>query len=527
MCLRYQQKTYALFMFFAVILFFSSFVFADFICQRDICIYETDIQKNISDLKFNISFNIFNNNSNKICFDIGAWVVKLGTNWTENININYSQNKTFKNYNVKISQIPAIEQRNILINVRDCQNHSKKTTLKIPVNLTKIIAKTNIENIYWKHENNKLFANVSIRNYDDDQNVSGDFYIKLEHNKKELDRKEKHIEAEFNKSLNYSFEFNTSEFLGGIYRLYAHYKYNNSYFDTKTSKEDKNVYIDGIGSDLEINCSFKDLKNKNISFNPANISFFINNTGNNSYSINTSIKINDIKTSSGEIDYFILCSSKNLSHKNNISFNLRYHSESNPYWVLNESTGGLVPWGVSGTFRYYFILRNHVTGNISINDSSYNVTGVGYYEHQFGDIDLERTLKIYSIKELRECTRVYSQLLKWYKTEISTNKQLPLESIHFGTDTLGWDAIWATFDNGYSILLGRVRIFGVFNGRSLGPLLALTDRKNSWEFADVYLDLPDASRRNGHALSREHRRPARRDPREGDGIQRVAGVDDF
>jgi hypothetical protein len=174
--------------------------------------------------------------------------------------------------------------------------------------------------------------------------------------------------------------------------------------------------------------------------------------------------------------------------KNNISFNLRYHSESNPYWVLNESTGGLIPWGVSGTFRYYFILRNSVTGNISMNGSCYNVTGVGYYEHQFGDIDLLHFLKIYSMKELRDNTMLYSQLLRWSRTEVATNKRLPLQSIHFSTDSFGWDAIWATFDNGYSMIFGIVRMFGLINGRSLGPMLALTDGKNSWEFGDVYLD---------------------------------------
>jgi predicted secreted hydrolase len=176
--------------------------------------------------------------------------------------------------------------------------------------------------------------------------------------------------------------------------------------------------------------------------------------------------------------------------KNNISFNLRYHSESNPYWLMNESTGGIIPWGFSGTFKYYFILRNYVTGNLSINGSCYNVTGVGYYEHQFGDITLQIPLKIYSIKEFRDIKTLYSKFFRWYRTEITTNKRRPLQSIHLGTDSFGWDVIWATFDNGYSIVLSRMRLFGLINGRSfVGPLLALTYGKNSWEFGDVYLDV--------------------------------------
>ena len=178
-------------------------------------------------------------------------------------------------------------------------------------------------------------------------------------------------------------------------------------------------------------------------------------------------------------------------YKNDISFNLKYHAESIPSWVADESTDGLVPYGLSGVIRYGCIPRSRVTGNISIKGTDYNVTGVGYYEHQFGDMNVISPFKIPSVKELLYIKTLYSQLRRWWTKEVITNKREPLRSIHLSTDSLlGYDWIWATFDNGYSIVLFRVSVFGWVEGRVLAVLM-LTDGKTCWEFGDVYIDYKD------------------------------------
>ena len=42
----------------------------------------------------------------------------------------------------------------------------------------------------------------------------------------------------------------------------------------------------------------------------------------------------------------------------------------------NESTGGILPWGFSGTGEAYFVPLLEVEGNVSINGTSYNATGI-------------------------------------------------------------------------------------------------------------------------------------------------------
>lgn len=177
--------------------------------------------------------------------------------------------------------------------------------------------------------------------------------------------------------------------------------------------------------------------------------------------------------------------------KNNISFNLKFCAEANPFWVAEESTGGFIPYGFSGIFRYGLIPRNNVTGNISINGSNYNVTGVGYYEHQFGDMDVLNPYKIHSIPELFEIKNLWSDICRWWAKEVISNTREPLTSVYYSIDNLlGYDYIWATFDNGYSIVLFRIAVFGQAEGR-VPALLMLSDGETCWEFGDVYLDLID------------------------------------
>ncbi|MCK4996512.1 MAG: hypothetical protein KAR55_06450, partial [Thermoplasmatales archaeon] len=116
-------------------------------------------------------------------------------------------------------------------------------------------------------------------------------------------------------------------------------------------------------------------------------------------------------------------------NNNNISFNLKCHADSIPLWVAEESTGGFVPYGISGIFRYGLIPRNNVTGNISINGSNYNVTGVGYYEHQFGDMNPLNPFKIHSIKELLNITKLYSKVCSWWANEVISNTREPIREV--------------------------------------------------------------------------------------------------
>ena len=101
-----------------------------------------------------------------------------------------------------------------------------------------------------------------------------------------------------------------------------------------------------------------------------------------------------------------------------IVLNVETHAVSPPYQHLNSIVNGTIPLG-TGVFSYWSIPRLELTGNISINGTLFNVTGVGYHEHLFGDRPIDGTFnfRFSSIKELINLNFLYLSILKWMPTD--------------------------------------------------------------------------------------------------------------
>ena len=173
--------------------------------------------------------------------------------------------------------------------------------------------------------------------------------------------------------------------------------------------------------------------------------------------------------------------------KNNIAIDLQCHATSSPCWLLKDPTKGILPWGLSGTGRVYFIPMLQVAGKISINGTSYNATGVAYYEHDFVNCDFARPLAFYSLKELRNNLKLISSVAKWWASEVINNRPKQSPALHLSNDYfIGWCWSWIAFDNGWSMVMFRPTISELVEYLVPAFLYLTKDGKNYTEIGCVY-----------------------------------------
>lgn len=172
---------------------------------------------------------------------------------------------------------------------------------------------------------------------------------------------------------------------------------------------------------------------------------------------------------------------------NNIELTVDLNALALPHWIAQDALNGELPVG-TGSFHYGGIPFVGITGNLSINGTKSNVTGVGYYERAFGNAHLtDSYIRFTSFKELRKVRHLYSSIAKWLLKEIITNGIKKTHSLHRSTDNLlGYDWVWIAFENGWSMILCRLLVFGKVDGLS-PSILMLNDGKEYWEFGDVYV----------------------------------------
>jgi hypothetical protein len=181
--------------------------------------------------------------------------------------------------------------------------------------------------------------------------------------------------------------------------------------------------------------------------------------------------------------------------ENNIILNVDAQAVSPPYQHLNSVVNGTIPLG-AGIFSYWSIPRLELSGNISINGVIYNVTGVGYHEHLFGDrpIDGSFNFRFSSIKELINLNFLYFSILKWMLQPKTISWFYKMNKPHVSVDNIrGYDWIWSTFENGWSMIFVRLRLgypFSFTEGPTYGVLI-LTDGNNVWEFSEVYIKITE------------------------------------
>jgi len=173
------------------------------------------------------------------------------------------------------------------------------------------------------------------------------------------------------------------------------------------------------------------------------------------------------------------------SDEKTIILDIKMHATSLPHWAAEEGGGeGYFPWGI-GIARYIYITSLDVSGTINITNKRSNVTGVGYFEHAWGNFSY--TIGKNPLSNLKDMMEKLPQLLhlaRWFFSEQS--RQL-LDSYKFSTDNVfGYDWSWATFDNGWSLYFGAFHILNfVSEGKVFGLLSFTQDGQTIWDFADV------------------------------------------
>lgn len=173
--------------------------------------------------------------------------------------------------------------------------------------------------------------------------------------------------------------------------------------------------------------------------------------------------------------------------EHNITADLNFHAISLPCWLAKESLNCIVPWGFSGNGKAYFVPILEVEGNVSINGTIYNVTGVAYYEHDFVYCNFENPFACYSVKEFLNATKLIRSGARWLLSQSLQNKRKQPFSLHRSNDYLiGWCWSWVIFDNNCSLVFFRPTLFGISAGRVPIFLYFSKDGQNYSEIGNVY-----------------------------------------
>lgn len=169
-----------------------------------------------------------------------------------------------------------------------------------------------------------------------------------------------------------------------------------------------------------------------------------------------------------------------------LGLNLDLNAISEYHWALQDSSQGYFPWWANGLGRYAFIPVLNVNGSITINSKKINVSGIGYYEHVWGNFSFILNPENRNFKEKINYLQKTWLIAKWFineqKSPYNGKKEFSKESF------LGYDWIWGVFDNGWSVWGNIFHYFDfIIKGPSLGIITLLPDGKTFWEFGDIDL----------------------------------------
>ncbi len=166
--------------------------------------------------------------------------------------------------------------------------------------------------------------------------------------------------------------------------------------------------------------------------------------------------------------------------KNNILIDLNFHAKSMPHWVAQDITNGRLPLGLS-YYKYGFIPKLDVTGNIKLDDKTSKLKGIGYFEHVWGDSSFVNPFT--HLSGLKETISTYTKFAGWW---IHNNKVKIPKTIAFTSENnpIGYDWIWAVLDNGWTIFYGNL-MFWVMKGPAAGVLILSKDDINYAEFGNM------------------------------------------
>lgn len=167
-----------------------------------------------------------------------------------------------------------------------------------------------------------------------------------------------------------------------------------------------------------------------------------------------------------------------------IVLDIQLDATSLPHWAAQEAgVNGYFPWG-SGVAKYGCIPRLDVSGNINIYGVNTSVTGVGYFEHTWGNFSYNIETPLAQLKGFVKNFLKILPLVRWYFSEQSIG--VP-NTLMFSTDNLfGYDWVWGHFDNGWSLHLAVMHLGGcIAAGPMLGVLSITPDGQTYYDFADL------------------------------------------
>jgi len=176
---------------------------------------------------------------------------------------------------------------------------------------------------------------------------------------------------------------------------------------------------------------------------------------------------------------------------NGFTLNVDAHAIAPAYQHLSSIVNGRIPLG-TGTFSYWSIPYLEIAGNITIEGETFNVTGIGYHEHLFGDRQINEKFRFSSVSGLLKVNFLYMSIIKWILQPRAASWIYKMQMPHISVDNLrGYDWIWTAFDNGWSMVFVRIRFgypFSFTEGPAYG-ILVLTDGENVWEFGEAYVKI--------------------------------------
>ena len=166
--------------------------------------------------------------------------------------------------------------------------------------------------------------------------------------------------------------------------------------------------------------------------------------------------------------------------RKNITAALHFDAVTPPRYVADSVSEAILPIGL-GYYIYGFIPRCNVSGTLIINNQTTEVIGTGYYEHVWGNWTYGTILP--DTSNLPIVLPSYLQLARWWLSHRS--QSFPL-SIGFSSDNnmFGYDWIWASFDNGWSMFYGNIP-FWVYDGPAFGILYLISDTGMYYVFSDI------------------------------------------
>ena len=195
-------------------------------------------------------------------------------------------------------------------------------------------------------------------------------------------------------------------------------------------------------------------------------------------------------------NYHVYCK----DDENDIVIEADLQAKSDSCWLVQGPTNGILPWGISGTGKAYFLPVLDVVGNIILNNTFYNVTGIAYFEHDFGYINFANPFAFYSLKDVLIGTTLMGSTIKWWVSQVAQNRPKFSPSLYRSNDyLLGWCWFWIIFDNNWSIVVFRPTILRASEGLVPAFLYFTKDGQNYTEMGcvfwknlrEVYIDRAD------------------------------------